>query len=86
MSVRTLKLISYFLAALFLLIGLYCALWLLSSSSLASLDCAGQWSLSHPNFRCRQPNLALLGMLISSTLAALAILLGLKAGKRARPK
>ena len=68
----------YALAALFILTGLYCLLWVASSSSLAFVDCNGSYSLFAENTRCRQPPIAGLLSLASFLLASLLVFLGRK--------
>jgi HAMP domain-containing protein len=59
-------------AAVLLILGaLYCAMWFVSSASLACVACNCEYSFSAPTFRCRQPPIAL--TLGSVLLAAAAV-------------
>jgi LPXTG-motif cell wall-anchored protein len=53
--------------------SVYCALWFLSSSDLAFLQCQGHFSLFADTFRCRQPYIAAIlgGLLLLSATALL---------------
>jgi hypothetical protein len=46
-------------AVLLIFGALYCAMWFVSSSSLACTACNCEYSFSAPTFRCRQPPIAL---------------------------
>jgi hypothetical protein len=46
------------LAVLLMLSSVYCFLWVFSSSSLAFLHCNGNFSMTHADMRCRQPQIA----------------------------
>ena len=70
-----LRISCYSLAVLFVVSGLYCLLWLVSSSSMAFVECNGTYSLFAENARCRQPPLAgLLGL--ASFLVAVVLVIG----------
>ncbi|MEH6450524.1 MAG: hypothetical protein V7765_17770 [Oleispira sp.] len=47
------------MAILCLCISLYGLAWIFSSASLASGYCGSEFSLLHPEFRCKQPYIAL---------------------------
>jgi hypothetical protein len=72
-SSRHAKLLSYILAGVLLLSGLYCVLWLVASSSLACVACNCSYSLFAENLRCRQPALA--GILALASFAGAAALI-----------
>ncbi len=68
MSVINWKIILYVLLAFVCLGGIvYFLGWMLASASLASGYCIprGGFQLFHDEFRCRQPYLALIGMIVS---------------------
>lgn len=79
---RFIRIGFYLLAVFFVLTGLYCLLWVMSSYSLAFVDCNGTYSLTAETFRCRQPPLAGLLALASFVLAGLMIYVARRAKKQ----
>ncbi len=55
----------YVLSGVLVLAAAYCGLWFFSSASLACTACNCEYSLFHEHFRCRQPYLAILGVVFS---------------------
>jgi hypothetical protein len=64
----------YLVAALFLLAAIYCALWIVSSFSLAFTACE-EFSLLASTFRCRQPYVALILSILFVVLSGTSIYL-----------
>ena len=54
--------------------SLYCALWFLSSSSLACVECNCEYSLLAVNPRCRQPYIAMVLTVLAAVAAAAAFI------------
>jgi hypothetical protein len=57
----------------FVLAGIYCALWIISSASLACTACNCEYSLFASSLRCRQPYIAMILSGLFFALAALAL-------------
>ena len=55
--------------------GFWNLMWFFSSSSLASGACNNEFNLFHEHFRCRQPYLALIGIVLSIAIGVVAIFL-----------
>ena len=55
---KGIALVSLF--GIFMLVSLYGLMWVVSSSHLAHDYCKGNFALFHEEFRCRQPQLALI--------------------------
>ncbi len=68
---------------LFLLSG-WGLLWLLSSSSLASGFCENDFSLFHEHFRCRQPYLAIMLVVVSGAAFMYFLVSGIKKIQKAK--
>lgn len=60
-------------AVLFMLLALWCLLWVASSWSMAFSECSGTYDLFSPNPRCRQPAIAGLLALASFIGAVVAL-------------
>lgn len=75
----------YSLALMLLLVALWCLLWVVSSSSMAFTDCAGQYDLFAQNPRCRQPPVAGLLAIASLGGSVVAVLLGRRFRTLANP-
>jgi hypothetical protein len=60
------------------LVAGYCALWVVSSSSLACVECNCSYGLLASNPRCRQPPLAAMLALGSLVLAIVAVVVGVR--------
>lgn len=75
---RMIRLSCYSLAVLFILCGLFCLLWIVSSISLAFADCNGTYSFFTENIRCRQPPIAGLLSLASFLVAVVLFVIGRK--------
>ena len=71
-------------AAVLFLAALYCSLWVLSSSSMAFTECAGQYALFASNPRCRQPHLAATLAALAGGLAVVLLWLGMRLRRRSR--
>lgn len=58
------RLINCLIALILFIAATYCALWAFSSGSLALVYCDNEFSLFHEEFRCRQPYIASIGVLL----------------------
>jgi hypothetical protein len=65
-------------SSLFLVAALWCLIWVLSSSSLASGYCDSNFSLFHEEFRCKQPYVASILFLVSIVNCGVLFILGFK--------
>lgn len=75
------RLLMFLLGGMFILLAMWCALWVLSSASLASQFCQSDFSLFHREFRCRQPYLGLIGGIVSFLAGGVCIWLSIKRKK-----
>ena len=85
MQARLGRLLYFSAACLSGLTSLYCLLWIISSASLASGYCHNNFSLFAAEFRCRQPQIA---MILTAIFGALCVYLfwrGARAGRRSAP-
>lgn len=72
------------LAVLPLLGSAYCFLWIFSSSSLAFLHCDGNFSLTHVDMRCRQPQIAMILCLVLGVTSIVSFVVGLRTIRKRR--
>jgi hypothetical protein len=75
---RMIRISCYLFALFFILAGLFCLLWVVSSSSMAFADCNGTYSFFVKNIRCRQPPIAGLLSLVSFFVAVILFVVGKK--------
>jgi len=61
----------------------WCLLWMFASADLAFLACDGNYSLFHEQFRCRQPNIAMILWFVSGSGCVLLLYFGIKNLNRA---
>ena len=66
------------LAVALMAISLWSLIWVFSSASLASAYCGADFSLSHSEFRCQQPFVAMILCVVFGLLGVLLALLGVK--------
>lgn len=59
-------------------------LWMLASADLAFLACDGKYSLFHEQFRCRQPNIAIILWLVSGIGCVILLYFGVKNLRQAK--
>jgi hypothetical protein len=85
-SKSVIRIVSYLAAVLFLLAGIYCALWIVSSASLACTACNCSYSLFASSLRCRQPYIAMLLTLLFFVLTIAATLFGRSRSRVSRVK
>ncbi len=79
------KIIALFylsISFVWLIVGIWFFLWLLSSVSLANEFCNNAFDLFHNEFRCKQPYLALIGGVISLTVSICCLYVVVKKFKR----
>ena len=74
------------LAALLVVAGVYCSLWVLSSASLACTACNCEYSLFASTLRCRQPAIAVTLAVASFGGAVLAFVAHWRLSHRDRAK
>jgi hypothetical protein len=79
MSPRLRRRASIVLAAVFALLGLYCALWVFSSADLAFIPCDNHYSLFSSIRRCRTPYIAMIASVLFFLLAICSIVFGRRA-------
>ncbi len=70
--------IQIILFVVFILAALYGLMWVISSSHLAHDYCVGRFELFHEEFRCRQPQIALILFFVSSLFGSVLLYLGIK--------
>jgi hypothetical protein len=70
--------VQIILSCICLLAVIYGLMWLLSSSHLAHDYCKGQFDLFHEQFRCRQPQLAIILLGASSLIGSILLFLGIR--------
>ncbi len=70
------RIACYASAGILVVVGLYCLLWVFSSSSLVCTACNCTYSLFAENARCRQPPLAGLLCVASFVMAAALAFIG----------
>ena len=80
-SIRCRVSLLWVTALLALAASIYCAMWVLSSASLASGYCGQRMSLFAIEFRCRQPDLA---MILAAVFFGIALLAAIRARRRER--
>ena len=82
---RIVRLVCFASAAVLSIAGLYCLLWVISSSSMAFTECNGHYELFSASARCMQPPLAGLLALTCCALAGFLTWFGFRLGKSRAP-
>jgi hypothetical protein len=79
---KTWPLVFLALGLLAAMAALWSLMWILSSASLASGPCANSFSLFHPEFRCRQPYLALIAFVVLAAVSFVLLYFGVSRIRR----
>lgn len=73
---KVIRYFCYLLSVVLVLFAFWCLLWIVSSFSMAFVECANAYELFASNSRCRQPSIAGLLAIASLLGAVIATLVG----------
>ena len=74
--------VYFFIGIILLLAFLWSLMWFFSSASLASGYCNNEFDLFHKDFRCRQPYIAVVLLILCGLLSVTSFYLGTVARKK----